>query len=124
MTEYYYAKEREESAVKRINDSYLEALNSLEKLEAENAKLRDENELLQAHVRSLQSARMHDWNERERLNEFVVSLADQFNINGEWADARWCLSGCMCLFKCHPTDGEVKIRCPAWARLRELGVVK
>lgn len=41
MTEYYYAKEREESAVERINDSYLEALNSLVKLEAENAKLRE-----------------------------------------------------------------------------------
>lgn len=41
LTRYYYAKEREESAVQRINDSYLEALNSLEKLEAENAKLRE-----------------------------------------------------------------------------------
>jgi len=44
MTEYYYAKEREESAVERINDSYLEALNSLEKLEAENAELRHDLE--------------------------------------------------------------------------------
>lgn len=41
MTEYYHAKEREESAVERINDSYLETLNSLEKMEAENAKLRE-----------------------------------------------------------------------------------
>lgn len=41
LTRYYYAKEREESAVERINDSYLEALNSLEKLESENAKLRE-----------------------------------------------------------------------------------
>lgn len=41
INDYYYAKEREESAVQRINDLYLEALNSLEKLEAENAKLRE-----------------------------------------------------------------------------------
>lgn len=41
MTDYYYAKEREESTVLRINDLYLEALNSLEKLEAENARLRE-----------------------------------------------------------------------------------
>lgn len=44
MNEYYYAKEREESTVERINDSYLEALNSLEQLEAENAKLRAERD--------------------------------------------------------------------------------
>ena len=41
LTRYYDAKEREESAVLYINDAYLEALNSLEKLEAENFKLRE-----------------------------------------------------------------------------------
>lgn len=41
LTRYYDAKEREESAVLYINDAYLEALNSLEKLEAENVKLRE-----------------------------------------------------------------------------------
>ena len=41
LTRYYYAKEREESAVLYINDAYLEVLNSLEKLEAENVKLRE-----------------------------------------------------------------------------------
>lgn len=61
---------------------------------------------------------------RERLREFVVSLADAFNINGEWADPRWCLSGCMHMFKCHPTDEETETRCPAWARLRELGAIR
>jgi hypothetical protein len=40
LTKYYDAKEREENAVLYINDAYLEVLNSLEKLEAENAKLR------------------------------------------------------------------------------------
>ena len=49
MTEYYHAKEREESTVERINDSYLEALNSLEKLESENARLQ---ELLQMALTS------------------------------------------------------------------------
>lgn len=39
LTRYYYAKEREESAVLYINDAYLEAVDALEKLEAENAKL-------------------------------------------------------------------------------------
>ena len=42
LTRYYCAKEREESAVLYINDAYLEVLNSLENLEAENAKLREE----------------------------------------------------------------------------------
>jgi hypothetical protein len=41
LTRYYDAKEREENAVLYINDAYLEVLNSLEKLEAENAKLRE-----------------------------------------------------------------------------------
>lgn len=41
LTRYYDAKEREENAVLYINDAYLEALNSLEKLEVENAKLRE-----------------------------------------------------------------------------------
>ena len=41
LTKYYDAKEREENAVLYINDAYLEVLNSLEKLEAENAKLRE-----------------------------------------------------------------------------------
>ena len=41
LTRYYDAKEREESAVIYINDAYLEVLNSLEKLERENARLRE-----------------------------------------------------------------------------------
>lgn len=41
LTRYYCAKEREESAVLYINDAYLEAVDALEKLEAENAKLRE-----------------------------------------------------------------------------------
>ena len=41
LTRYYDAKEREENAVLYINDAYLEVLNSLEKLEAENAKMRE-----------------------------------------------------------------------------------
>ena len=40
LTRYYNAKDHEESAVLYINDAYLEALNSLENMEAENAKLR------------------------------------------------------------------------------------
>ena len=41
LTRYYYAKEREEGAVLYINDAYLEAVDALEKLEAENARLRE-----------------------------------------------------------------------------------
>lgn len=41
LTRYYCAKEREESAVLYINDAYLEAVDALEKLEAENARLRE-----------------------------------------------------------------------------------
>lgn len=40
LTEYYQAKEREESAVLYINDSFLETMSSLEKLEAENEHMR------------------------------------------------------------------------------------
>lgn len=74
MTEYYYAKEREESAVERINDSYLEALNSLEKLEAENDRLR------KACAELLKMAERHDhewlhWPEmHEELRELGVEV--------------------------------------------------
>lgn len=40
LTKYYQAKEQEESAVLYINDSFLETMNSLEKLEAENEHMR------------------------------------------------------------------------------------
>ena len=41
ISEYYEAKDREESVVIRISDSYLEALDALEKLEDDNTKLRE-----------------------------------------------------------------------------------
>lgn len=40
LTKYYQAKEREESAVLYINDSFLETMSSLEKLEAEYEHMR------------------------------------------------------------------------------------
>lgn len=40
LTKYYQARELEESAVLYINDSFLETMNSLEKLEAENEHMR------------------------------------------------------------------------------------
>lgn len=40
LTKYYQAKEREESAVLYINNSFLETMSSLEKLEAEYEHMR------------------------------------------------------------------------------------
>ena len=41
LTRYYFAKEREENVVIEINDAYVEALEALETVEAENEKLRE-----------------------------------------------------------------------------------
>lgn len=76
MTDYYYAKEREESAVLRINDLYLEALNALEKLEAENAKLRDACAELLKMAESSDPEWLH-WPEmHDELRELGVKYSD------------------------------------------------
>lgn len=72
-------------------------------LRQENAKLRDKH---------------------KELQEFAARLSWVLDINGTWSDPEWCDSDCMNEFKCRPTGDNVKVRCLAWARLKELGVVK
>lgn len=69
LTRYYDAKEREENAVLYINDAYLEVLNSLEKLEAENAKLREQL--------------VEESSERVILNDWHFEIADALGIHYE-----------------------------------------
>lgn len=82
--------------VERVNDSYLEMLDALEVLEAENAKLR----------------------------ELMARMAEALGIDCEWADPDWCKSPCVLEFGCWPEGDHTEIRCPAWAAMQELGVTE
>jgi len=62
--------------------------------------------------------------ENYKLHEFTARLANALGIDSEWCDPEWCDSDCMDEFKCRPTGDYGEIHCPAWARLKELGVVK
>lgn len=76
LTRYYCAKEREESAVLYINDAYLEVLNSLENLEAENGKLRDEfHKMDQWHSAEL----IASMDENAKLRELVRDMYRRFH---------------------------------------------
>lgn len=93
MTDYYYAKEREESAVLRINDLYLEALNALEKLEAENAKLREACAELLKMAESSDPEWLH-WPEmHDELRELGVKMSNFKKLSAyadvpcEWVSA-------------------------------------
>lgn len=116
LTRYYYAKEREESAVLYINDAYLEVLNLLENLEAENAKLREDNDRLIQAIEDLHDVSLEDKlvqleNENDRLRELV---RDYFNAPclecNPWAEG-W--EGCK-----HCESGN----CTLATRTLELGI--
>ena len=59
-----------------------------------------------------------------KLREFTARLANALGIDSEWCDTSWCDTDCMVEFGCQPAYCGGETRCPAWARLRELGVVK
>ena len=58
--------------------------------------------------------------ENAKLRELMMRMADALGIYSEWADANWCKSPCRLEFECWPED--MAIRCPAWAAMRELGI--
>lgn len=75
----------------------------IDELCVENEKLRDEN---------------------TKLREFAGHVANALGINREWCVTSWCDTDCMIEFGCQSACCGGETRCPAWARLRELGVVK
>ena len=62
--------------------------------------------------------------ENAKLRELVARMAEALGIDCEWADPDWCKSPCVLEFGCWPESDHAEIRCPAWAAMRELGVVE
>ena len=62
--------------------------------------------------------------ENAKLRELATCMAQALGIDSEWCDTSWCDTDCMVEFGCQPACCGGETRCPAWARLRELGVVK
>lgn len=58
-----------------------------------------------------------------KLREFAAHMANALGIDSEWCDTSWCDTDCMVEFGCQPACCDGETRCPAWARLKELGVV-
>ena len=79
LTRYYYAKEREESAVLYIEDSYHEAVNSLENLEADNAELCKQVDDLMHEYERLGA-------ENAKLRELVLDIYEAYEgeVNDCW----------------------------------------
>jgi len=62
--------------------------------------------------------------ENDGLRKLVARMAEALGIDCEWADPNWCKSPCVLEFGCWANDEHAELRCPAWAAMRELGVVK
>lgn len=62
--------------------------------------------------------------ENAELQEFAARMTRALDIDSEWRDTSWCDTDCMVEFGCQPACCGGETRCPAWARLKELGVVK
>ena len=60
--------------------------------------------------------------ENKELREFAGRMANALGINSEWCDTSWCDTDCMVEFGCQTAYCGGETRCPAWARLKELGV--
>ena len=60
--------------------------------------------------------------ENKELREFAGRMANALGINREWCDTSWCDTDCMVEFGCQTAYCGGETRCPAWARLKELGV--
>lgn len=58
----------------------------------------------------------------KELHEFAAHMANALGIDSEWCAPEWCDSDCMDEFKCRPTGDYGEIHCPAWARMRSLGI--
>lgn len=100
----------------------------IDELCAEVERLRQENQSVGIAAYELGRASLADENtklrnEHKELQEFAARMAQALEIYSEWYNPACCQSMCVAVFKCHSED-DCKIRCPAWARLRKLGVVK
>ena len=60
--------------------------------------------------------------ENAKLREFTARLANALGIDSEWCDTSWCDTDCMVEFGCQPACCGGETRCPAWEKMRELGI--
>ena len=60
--------------------------------------------------------------ENAKLQEFAAHMANALGIDSEWCDTSWCDTDCMVEFGCQTAYCGGETRCPAWAKLHELGV--
>ena len=60
--------------------------------------------------------------QNDKLRKFAAHMANALGIDREWCDTSWCDTDCMVEFGCQPAYCGGETRCPAWAKLRELGV--
>ncbi len=58
----------------------------------------------------------------KELQEFAERMANALGIDSEWCDTSWCDTDCMVEFGCQTAYCGGETRCPAWAKLRELGI--
>ena len=93
-------------------------------------KLRDDLQRSNASVQDAEHDESMVWDrvrkaeaESTKLREFTARLANALGIDSEWCDTSWCDTDCMVEFGCQPACCGGETRCPAWARLKELGVV-
>ena len=60
--------------------------------------------------------------ENKELLEFAARMANALGIDSEWCDTSWCDTDCMVEFGCQPAYCGGETRCPAFARMRSLGI--
>ena len=60
--------------------------------------------------------------ENAKLREFAAQMANALGIDSEWCDTSWCDTDCMVEFGCQPAYCGGETRCPAFARMTELGI--
>lgn len=78
---------------------------------------------LKAEVLLLRQENKELRDKHKELQEFAVRMAEALGIDSEWKNPyEDCKSSCKLKFGCCACRS--KALCPAWARLKELGVVK
>ena len=105
-------------------------------LERRIDELCQENEQLRERLKESDDGRMrqadnlidkyhkiaHLQTENAKLREFAAHMANALGIDSEWCDTSWCDTDCMVEFGCQPACCDGEIRCPAFARMTELGI--
>lgn len=82
------------------------------------------NLLMAASIESIKRKDEQLKAENAKLQEFAAHMANALGIDSEWCDTSWCDTDCMVEFGCQTAYCGGETRCPAWAKLRELGVAK